>query len=94
MVGAAATTAVAGAVAGARRADGDCFTICNPGTVCNPKTGYCDPLPCRGQCMEWEKCDESGMVAHCTATVPVEMGVQRKDREPPPKPAGPADAPH
>ncbi len=59
------STAVGIGVAGARRADGDCYTPCVPGTLCNPKTGTCDPLPCRGQCAESERCDESAALPRC-----------------------------
>ncbi len=67
---AAINTAVAGAVAAGRRAGGDCYTPCVPGTACNAQTGMCDPLPCRGQCQKWERCDESGLVAHCVPLAP------------------------
>jgi hypothetical protein len=53
---AAINTATAAAVSGVRRANGECFTPCNPGHVCNKSTGLCDPLPCRGECRSDEKC--------------------------------------
>lgn len=53
---AALTTAIAASVSGARRANGDCFTVCNPGTTCNKETGYCDPLPCGGKCEFDQQC--------------------------------------
>jgi hypothetical protein len=59
------STAVAGGVAAARRADGQCYTPCVPGTACNLKTGTCDPLPCRGQCSVGEQCDESAALPRC-----------------------------
>jgi hypothetical protein len=49
----------------ARRAAGECYTPCVPGTACNPQTGLCDPLPCRGQCKSHERCDTSGMFPRC-----------------------------
>ncbi len=67
---AAINTAVAGAVAAGRRAGGDCYTPCLPGTVCNAHTGMCDPQPCRGQCQQWERCDETGLVARCVSLAP------------------------
>lgn len=62
---AAINTAIAGTVSGVRRASGDCFTICNPGTTCNKSTGYCDPIPCRGQCRSDEKCQDDAFGGKC-----------------------------
>jgi hypothetical protein len=64
--GAVINTAIAASYSGVRRANGECFSPCLPGTRCNPATGYCDPLPCRGECQQWERCDESGLISHCT----------------------------
>lgn len=50
------TTIFATGVGVARRAAGDCFTICTPGNTCNRETGLCDPLPCGGKCAFDEKC--------------------------------------
>ena len=49
----------------ARRAAGECYTPCVPGTECNRQTGLCDPLPCRGQCKPHERCDTSGVFPRC-----------------------------
>ncbi len=68
VAGALVNTAVAGGVAGARRAGGDCYTVCNPGSTCNPKTGYCDPAPCRGECLQNERCDESTLLPRCVSS--------------------------
>lgn len=62
---AAINTATAATVSAVRRANGECFTPCNPGTACNPSTGYCDPLPCRGQCRFDEKCEVSPVGDKC-----------------------------
>jgi hypothetical protein len=51
--------------AAARRAAGECYTPCVPGTACNPETGLCDELPCRGQCKPSERCDASGLFPRC-----------------------------
>jgi hypothetical protein len=93
VAGAAMTTALAGTVAGVRRAEGDCYTACNPGTVCNRKTGTCDALPCRGACMQWERCDESGVFPRCVRSTAPDMTLERKEKEPPPEPAGASDLP-
>lgn len=42
---AAINTALAAAVAGVSVANGGCVAQCQPGTVCNPRTGLCDPAP-------------------------------------------------
>jgi hypothetical protein len=42
---AAINTALAAAVAGVSVAHGGCVAVCEPGRVCNPKTGLCDPAP-------------------------------------------------
>ena len=51
---AAANVAIGAGVAGARRAQGLCYTWCAPGTRCNPVNGLCEPLPCYGQCKKGE----------------------------------------
>lgn len=58
-------TAVAGSVAAARRANGECYTPCTPGTACNATTGTCDPLPCRGECVMGERCEVTGLGEKC-----------------------------
>lgn len=70
---AAINTAVAASVAGVRRANGDCFTICNPGSTCNKATGECDPirdkrtLPCRGECHLDQKCESTYLGDKCVS---------------------------
>lgn len=50
-------TAIGAGVAGARRANGECYTPCTPGNTCNPQSGMCEPLPCRGECQLGESCE-------------------------------------
>lgn len=100
--GAAATaainTAIAAGVAASRRADGECFTPCNPGTVCNPKTGYCDPQPCGGKCRPEEDCVKTSWGEQCVPHLELEVrgtapGVTgAPTSEPPPEGGTPADA--
>lgn len=71
---AALNTAIAVGAAGARRADGDCFTPCDHGTVCDPETGYCDPLPCGEECDEGERCDLSRPIPRCVPDVILDIG--------------------
>lgn len=51
-----ANTAVAATVSGVRRANGECYTVCNPGSRCNKGTGMCEPIPCAGGCAFDEEC--------------------------------------
>lgn len=51
------STAIGVGVAQARRANGECYTPCTPGNTCNPQSGLCEPLPCRGECQLNESCE-------------------------------------
>jgi hypothetical protein len=53
MSGLAAGSAVA------ERAAGGCIATCTNGTVCNPKSGLCEVLPCRGRCGSGEHCEQT-----------------------------------
>jgi hypothetical protein len=68
---AAINTAMAGTVSAVRRANGECFTICNPGSACNKATGMCDPLPCGGQCAFDQKCESTYLGDKCVSVKPV-----------------------
>jgi hypothetical protein len=59
VAGAAVSTGLAAGFSAARRSGGDCYTECNNGTSCNRSTGLCERLPCRGECLAGEKCEES-----------------------------------
>ncbi|MBL8921247.1 MAG: hypothetical protein JNJ54_20455 [Myxococcaceae bacterium] len=58
-------TAVGAAVAGARRSNGECYVPCTPGNVCNPQSGLCEPLPCRGECRFGEVCEQQPTGDRC-----------------------------
>ena len=58
-VGAAAITSLALGSSVANRAAGGCIAVCTNGTVCNNKTGLCERMPCRGECGQGERCEES-----------------------------------
>lgn len=58
-------TAVAATVSGIERAQGRCFSPCAPGTACNPSTGFCEALPCRGLCDPTQICERSGRTERC-----------------------------
>ena len=59
-VGVAVATTAAMGTSLASRALGGCYAICQQGETCNPRNGYCEPLPCRGECGANERCDQSG----------------------------------
>jgi len=81
---AALTTAVAVGVSTVRRASGDCFTWCAPGTRCNEATGLCDPLPCWGNCKADEICDASGAVPKCIPAPNQDMEIRNTPAAKPP----------
>lgn len=62
---AAVNTAFALGASAVSRASGGCFAACTEGTTCNPKTGYCDAIPCGGRCKSNEHCESSGPVERC-----------------------------
>lgn len=69
-------TAIGAAAAGARRANGECYTPCTPGNVCNPASGMCEPLPCRGECQLGESCEQTPTGDRCVpaaAATPLEI---------------------
>jgi hypothetical protein len=49
------------------RAQGGCYAGCPAGTLCNPETGLCEELPCRGLCGWNELCQGSGLSARCVS---------------------------
>ncbi|MEW5738446.1 MAG: hypothetical protein AB1938_05940 [Myxococcota bacterium] len=101
--GAVVNTAIAVGVAAARRADGECYTPCNPGTKCNEKTGTCDPLPCGGKCRPDEHCEGTALNERCVPNALLELrgvgaassaGEAASDAGvplPPPQPGGRSD---
>ena len=60
-------TAIAVTASGVSRANGGCYAACPTGTTCDPTTGYCVSLPCRGRCKANEQCVENGIDGQCVA---------------------------
>lgn len=60
-------TAVATTAAAVSRANGGCWASCPPGTLCVPRTGLCEPLPCRGLCGADQVCVGAGLEERCSA---------------------------
>ncbi|AKJ06327.1 hypothetical protein ATI61_105683 [Archangium gephyra] len=65
--GALLNTGVALGASAISRSQGGCYAVCPVGTTCNESTGYCDPLPCRGECAPFEECVEEKLVYQCIA---------------------------
>jgi hypothetical protein len=58
---------IAVASSGVSRSQGGCYASCPTGTTCDPHTGFCVSLPCRGQCKAHEQCVEEGLQSKCVA---------------------------
>ena len=69
VLNAAIGVGVAAGAAGVERASGGCYATCISGTVCNPKTGFCDPLPCAGRCRTDEACEDGPAGGRCVPAV-------------------------
>lgn len=70
---AAVNTAIAATASGVRRANGECYTPCTPGTKCNEQTGLCEPLPCRGECRPDETCEPTYLGERCVPSSALEI---------------------
>jgi hypothetical protein len=70
VINAALNTGVAVGASAVSRSQGGCYASCPAGTTCNKTTGYCDPLPCRGECDPFEECIEETLVYRCVARSP------------------------
>ncbi|HYO53965.1 hypothetical protein [Archangium sp.] len=71
LLGAAVNTGIALGASAVSRSQGGCYASCPVGTTCNASTGYCDPLPCRGECDPFEQCIEDKLTYRCVARSPV-----------------------
>ncbi len=58
-------TTLAGGFSAARRANGECYVDCLPGTRCNRTNGLCEALPCRDKCQQGETCAETETGVAC-----------------------------
>jgi hypothetical protein len=87
------STAVAASASAIQRANGGCFANCPVGTTCNESTGYCDPLPCRGECASNELCvGHPGGIERCEPRAAALLKIEKKVGEQK-KDATPSDAP-
>jgi len=92
MGGAVVMSALALGSSAVSRASGGCYAVCQQGETCNEKTGYCDPLPCRGQCRADESCEEGFFGIKCVPGGAM-IGVSSKSDGPATARAVPASAP-
>jgi hypothetical protein len=82
---AALNTGLALGASAASRASGGCYASCPVGTRCNTSTGYCDPIPCRGECDPFEECIEEKFIYRCVARTPANGTIIVQPPEPEPK---------
>jgi hypothetical protein len=80
---AAFNTGVALGASAISRSQGGCYAVCPVGTACNESTGYCDPLPCRGECDPFEECIENKLTYQCVARGPGTGDIIVNPAEPP-----------
>ncbi len=88
-------TAVGVGVAGYERSQGRCVSTCPVGTACVPKTGLCEPLPCRGRCQANERCEQSGLIERCVPASAPDLRIETsgaKEKKSEPAPAAPPPA--
>jgi len=76
----------AGAASGISRASGGCWANCPVGTTCNPHSGLCEEIPCRGLCTSDQHCEVTPTGSQCVAgrSPPIEITIGRKAGEEPP----------
>ena len=90
-------TSLAAASSVANRAAGGCYGVCQQGERCNEKTGLCEALPCRGQCLAGETCDEGFFGVKCHADTSLSVSTSKTAPAPPPpevdRPAPPKEVP-
>lgn len=70
LLNAAVNTSIAVGASAVSRSQGGCYAACPTGTTCNKTTGYCDPIPCRGECDPFEECIEEKLIYRCVARSP------------------------
>ncbi len=86
-------TAIAATAAGVRRSNGECYSPCTPGNVCNPQTGMCDPIPCRGECRAGEQCEQNALGDRCVpSAISTALEVRTEASPSPLMSSPPADA--
>ncbi|MBI5068416.1 MAG: hypothetical protein HZB56_09260 [Deltaproteobacteria bacterium] len=80
-------SAIAVGAAAHQRAEGGCYATCTAGMACNPKNGYCEPVPLCGTCRPGEACTQTEAGWRCASP-----GTPVIDLERGPPPAAPGSA--
>ncbi|WP_237245575.1 MULTISPECIES: hypothetical protein [Sorangium] len=88
---AAVLVAAAGAAAVNREVYDTCYTMCEPGTACDPATGLCVRLPCGGKCPADRRCKVVEGKEACVLGEP-DRGVVPVPADPGAGHAGPGEA--
>lgn len=70
LLNAAINTGIAVGTSAVSRSQGGCYAACPVGTRCNNTTGYCDPIPCRGECDPFQECIEDRLTYRCVTRAP------------------------
>jgi hypothetical protein len=58
-----------------QRSHGECYAVCQKGTMCDHRSGSCVPIPCGGECRADEKCKMTPIGEHCVPQQDFEMGL-------------------
>lgn len=90
LLNAAINTGVAVGASAVSRSQGGCYASCPAGTRCNASTGYCDPIPCRGECDPFQECIEDRLTYRCVTRAPANGKIIVN---PPAEQQKPSDAP-
>lgn len=73
VAGAAVSTGAAVGLSAVQRKAGGCYAVCTGGTACNPRTGWCERLPCDGLCSPDQHCVASFSESSCVAGAPSDV---------------------
>lgn len=66
-----------------RRANHECITWCDKGTVCNPSTGLCERVACPGDCRDDEVCVVDGLLPRCVPQAEAgKLGIRENGESP------------
>ena len=69
-------TAAAMGASALQRSAGGCYALCTNGTACNPRTGLCEDVPCRGLCRPDEHCESTPVEDKCAPGAPADVAAK------------------
>jgi hypothetical protein len=84
VAGAVIMTSLALGSSAANRAAGGCWAVCQQSERCNENTGLCEALPCRGQCLAGEICEEGFFGVKCLPNATLATSASKMEPAPPP----------